>query len=384
MNIKKNFVSGLLMLGAVVTLGACGTQSQTTKATEETVDFNTLTCTGSMELKYATQFSVEEYGDYSMITIVDDGRFLLIPEGKEVPTNVPLDVTVLKQPIENAYLVSTSVMDLVCTIDALDNVRLSGTKCDEWYIPEAMSAMESGDILYAGKYSEPDYELIISEGCDLAIENTMISHNPEAKEKLEELNIPVIVEHSSYESHPLGRLEWIKLYGLLFDREEEATSFYDGELTEVEPIMEKDSNEKSVAFFYVTASGAVNVRKPNDYISQMIELAGGKYALSDVIVEEENALSTMNMQMEDFYANAKDADVLIYNSTIEGELYSVDELIGINPLFEDFKAVKEGNVYCTTSNFFQETTGTAKFIEDINNACLEVEGVSFYYLKPLE
>ena len=53
----------------------------------------------------------------------------------------------------------------------------------------------------------------------------MIYHNPEVKEKLEDLGIPVLVEMSSYESHPLGRLEWIRVYGLLTDREKEADEF---------------------------------------------------------------------------------------------------------------------------------------------------------------
>ncbi len=48
-----------------------------------------------------------------MITIVDDGRFLLIPEGMVVPQNIPEDATVLQQPLDKTYLVSTSVMDLV-------------------------------------------------------------------------------------------------------------------------------------------------------------------------------------------------------------------------------------------------------------------------------
>ena len=47
-----------------------------------------------MELNYATQYSVDEYGGYKMITIVDGGRFLLIPEGAAVPLNIPEDVTV--------------------------------------------------------------------------------------------------------------------------------------------------------------------------------------------------------------------------------------------------------------------------------------------------
>ena len=70
-------------------------------------------------------------------------------------------------------------------------------------------------MLYVGKYSAPDYETILSQGCNLAIESTMIYHSPEIQEKLETLGIPVLVERSSYESHPLGRMEWMKLYGCL-------------------------------------------------------------------------------------------------------------------------------------------------------------------------
>ncbi len=53
----------------------------------------------------------------------------------------------------------------------------------------------------------------------------MITHNPEVKEKLEELGIKVMIERSSYEKHPLGRLEWIKLFGVLFGREQQAKAF---------------------------------------------------------------------------------------------------------------------------------------------------------------
>lgn len=47
--------------------------------------------------------------------------------------------------------------------------------------------MEDGDIIYAGKYSAPDYEMILNENCGLAIENTMILHTPEVKEQMENL-----------------------------------------------------------------------------------------------------------------------------------------------------------------------------------------------------
>lgn len=136
----------------------------------------------------------------------------------------------LKQPLDHTYLVSSSVMDMIREIGALSDVRLTGVKESDWYIEEAASAMKSGSMLYAGKYNEPDYELILKEECNFALENTMIGHNPEVKEKLESLGIPVMVERSSYEEHPLGRLEWIRLYGLLYGKEQEADAFYEEQL----------------------------------------------------------------------------------------------------------------------------------------------------------
>ena len=101
-------------------------------------------------------------------------------------------------------------------------------------------------------------------------------------------------------------------------------------------------------------------------------MAGGDYVPENA-GEGENALSTMNMQMEDFYSGAKDADILIYNSTIAGEITSIEELTALNPLFEDFKAVKEGRVYCTERNLFQQTTGMADFVKDLSDIFNGVE-----------
>ena len=213
--------------------------------------------------------------------------------------------------------------------------------------------------------------------------DTMIGHNPQVKEKLESLGIPVMVERSSYMKNIRSEdWSWTPV-NMVFcmEREQEADAFYEEQLKKIEPIMEKEDTGRTVAFFYITANGAVNVRKPNDYIAQMIGLAGGTYVLNDRLSAEENALSTMNMQMEDFYAAAKDADILIYNSTIEGELYSVDELLAKSTLFSDFKAVKEGNVYCTGSNFFQESTGTCDFIEDLHKVLVDETDDNYRFLK---
>lgn len=320
----------------------------------------------SLELEYADQFAVDYYEDgYALITIVNGGQFLLVPEGKKAPEGLDEDISVIQAPVQNIYLVATSAMDLFCALDGLDSISLSGTNADGWYIDKAKQAMEDGSITFAGKYSAPDYELILSKNCDLAIESTMIYHQPEVQEKLEQFGIPVLVEHSSYESHPLGRTEWIKLYGVLLGKEDQAQKLFQEQVDKLKSVEDGENTGKTVAFFYINSMGAANVRKSNDYVSKMIELAGGEYIFHDP-AEDDNALSTMNMQMEEFYAKAKDADYIIYNSTIDGELNSIDELLSKSSLLADFKAVKDGNVWCTGQNLFQETMGLATMIEDIH------------------
>lgn len=390
----KKFAAVIAIIVVMIFACACADKENPSENVQAAVNYADLEKTGSMELKYAAQFSVDEYSDknshdYKLITIENSGKFLVVNENEQVPDNVPEDVTVLKQPLDNIYLVASACMDLICKVDGTSSVKFTGTKQKDWYVQYAVDAMESGNLTYAGKYSAPDYELLLNSGCDLAIENTMINHNPEVKEKLEELGIPVLVEMSSYESHPLGRLEWIKLFGVLLGKEDEAAGFFDAQVKEIEPILkavdtaDEKADAKSVAICAVTSNGSITVRKPNDYVSKMISLAGGKYALSDYVPEEENALSTMNMQMEDFYAAAKDADILIYNGTIEGELRSIEELTSKNELFADFKAVKDGQVYTTDSSFYQQTTGTCDFIKDLNQI-LQGNDTDYRFLTKLK
>ena len=345
-------------------------------------NWSELTPQSTTELKYAKQFTIEDYGNgLQLITIAQDRQYLLVPEGAQAPAGVPEEVTVLQQPIQNIYLTATAAMDLFRALNGLDAIRLSGTKESGWYLPEARQAMEAGDILYAGKYSAPDYELILAQQCGLAVESTMIYHNPEVKEQLESLGIPVLVDYSSYESDPLGRMEWIKLYGALLGKEEEAARIFDEEVAAVQPVLNQTNTGKTVAFFYITNTGTVNVRKSGDYIAQLIRMAGGVYVPDNQNGDEENALSTMNIDMESFYAAAHDADVLIYNSTIDGELASLDELLKKSELLADFKAVQNGNVWCTGKNMFQSSMSLGRMILEINAVLTQQapDGLTYLY-----
>ncbi len=347
---------------------------------------NVLQQEGNMEFKYAQNFNVDYYkGGYSIISVSDGTRYLVVPEGQDVPADLDKDITVLKQPINNIYLVATSSMCLFDALNSLDAIKFSGTKAEEWYIENARSAMEAGNIIYAGKYNIPDYELIMSGNCNLAIESTMINHTPEVKEKLKELGIPVITDQSSYETHPLGRTEWIKLYGLLMGKESEAKQIFDKQAGYIEELANKDKTDKTVAFFYISSSGNAIARKSGDYVTRMIELAGGNYIFGH-LGDPESATSTVTLEMEEFYATAKNADYIIYNSTIDGELSSVEELMGKNSLLKDFKAVQNNNVWCTGKNMFQETTHFGLMISDIHRMLTDNDNdlteLNFIYKLP--
>ena len=320
----------------------------------------------SLELQYAQQFSVDYYqGGYALVEIRETGTYLVVPPEADVPSGLDEGVTVLQQPLDRIYLAATSAMDLFRELDGLDAIRLSGTEAQGWYVEEARAAMEAGEILYAGKYSAPDYEKILAANCGLAIENTMIYHTPEVKEELESFCIPVLVERSSYESHPLGRMEWVKFCGILLGKTTEATACFQAQVDKLQQFADLPATGKTVAFFAITNSGGVTVRKPGDYVAKAIELAGGTYAFHDLKADE-NAQATTTLQMEAFYTGAKDADILIYNSTIEGELTTIDQLLDKSPLLADFQAVKAGNVWCTGKNLFQESLGLGDMMVDFH------------------
>lgn len=380
--------SGLMMAAVfllVSSVGACAgkgsTEQQSGIPVQQEIS-SMLEYEDRMELDYAKEFAIDEYKDgYRLISISDGSRFLVVPEGKEAPDDLESDIVVLNQPVDHIYLAATAVMDMITSIDALDAIRLSGTKSSGWYIEEAKEAMEEGSILYAGKYSAPDYERIVSEDCRLAIENTMINHAPEVREKLEKFGIPVFLDYSSYETHPLGRVEWVKLYGVLLGKEEQAERAFDGEEAAFEDAICGEPTGKTVAFFFITTNGAVNVRKSSDYIPKMIELAGGTYVF-DSLGDAQSRSSSVTMQMEEFYATAQDADYLIYNSSIDGEVGSIDELLGKSSLLGDFKAVQEGNVFCTTKNLYQESMSIGTLTKDIHSMLTGKTEMTYLYRLP--
>ena len=337
-----------------------------------------LTYDHSMELSYAENFAVDYYeGGYKLLTTRLNGdRILLVPKHQQAPKDAealvspsaegePGKLIVLQEPVKNLYLVASSVMDMFAQLDSMDAISMCGLKEEDWYIPAAKQAMKDGTLLYAGKYSQPDYELLLSQNCSMAIENSMIYHTPEVMEKLDEFGIPTLVEYSSYEEHPLGRVEWVRFFGALLNQEEKADQLFEKQKEALKRVEAEESTGKTVAFFYITSNGLVQVRQSTDYIPKMIELAGGKYVFEN-LGDPDSRRSTVNLQLEDFYDGAQDADFLVYNTTIDRQVQTLEDLLKKCSLLKDFKAVKNHQVWCTTEDMYQQSMSAGNLIEDFH------------------
>lgn len=337
-----------------------------------------LTYDHSMELSYAENFAVDYYeGGYKLLTTRLNGdRILIVPKHQQAPEDAealvspsaegePGKLIVLQEPVKNLYLVASSVMDMFAQLDSMDAISMCGLKEEDWYIPAAKQAMKDGTLLYAGKYSQPDYELLLSQNCSMAIENSMIYHTPEVMEKLDEFGIPTLVEYSSYEEHPLGRVEWVRFFGALLDQEEKADQLFEKQKEALKRVEAEESTGKTVAFFYITSNGLVQVRQSTDYIPKMIELAGGKYVFEN-LGDPDSRRSTVNLQLEDFYDGAQDADFLVYNTTIDRQVQTLEDLLKKCSLLKDFKAVKNHQVWCTAEDMYQQSMSAGNLIGDFH------------------
>ena len=339
---------------------------------------------------YADCYAIHRYkDDYAVISVYDGRNYLIVPEGKDLSKDTlktvkkglgdGRSITVIKKPVDKIYLAASSAMCQFDSIDSVDKIALSGIERDNWYIDAAKKSMDDGKLEYGGKYSAPDYEKIVNNDIDLAIESTMILHTPKVMEKLEKLGVPVFVDRSSYESDPLGRCEWIRVYGLICDKEDEGKRAYDEQVELAKTFESSDVSGKKIAFFSINSKHLVYTRSGDDYFSKMVEKAGGEY-LAPKDVDSKGHSSYLSVSMEAFYDYAKDADILIYNSTIEDCPGSLSDLKAEDAIFADFKAVKSGDVWYTDKSLYQFTDRTGNIIKDLNDIVAKAsEDTEFFH-----
>ena len=261
---------------------------------------------------------------------------------------------------------------------ALDKVPMT-TSDTTWRIEEIKNAIASGQVQEVGKYNTPDYEKILMIGAEkkvtLAVFSTMIDYEPEVDEMLgNSCGLRIMRDQSSSEGHPLARTEWIKIYGEIFGMREQSDAVFNEQVNILNETLEKigelaEADRKSVLIFYTTSSKETYyVRNAADYVTELVNLAGGKQ------VSEIGAGKSGNTKMdqETFAATCSQADYVLYNWTsgasgVEDETLQglIDARLG--NWFKEFKAYKDGNVWRTSNDFYQKMDKMGEMVMDIYN-----------------
>ncbi len=174
-------------------------------------------------------------------------KYLIVPEDEEVPTGIEKDMIVIQLPAEKLYAAADSAIDSLEDLDSLDlitAVAVEEEDCGNKTIAEAMGEEE---IIYGGQAEKPAFKKLVKAKTDLALmPETLLPGNPEEDDKdrdeedLEEeledfesltekfalLGIPVVFDRSADEDSEIAEAEWIKVYGVLTDKQEAAEKIF--------------------------------------------------------------------------------------------------------------------------------------------------------------
>ena len=153
MILKRNNITFFLLTAGLLILNGCSSPDSSYKEKEKNNEKETLQYESSMETDYAKGFKVDYYKDGYKVLSVNEAKasYICIPEGRAVPDDIDKDMVVIKYPLNDIYMVSTGVMDMFAGLDALDLIKFSSKKTDEWFVDKAREEMEKGNIVYAGK-----------------------------------------------------------------------------------------------------------------------------------------------------------------------------------------------------------------------------------------
>lgn len=237
-------------------------------------------------VRYAGGFTIRRFAEYTAVEIHDPWdstrilqRYLLIDRNRPQPSGLPKG-TVVKVPARKV-VVYTSVHAAI--LDQLGVIGQVIGVCEPRYMdtPAIREGVASGRITDLGEATAPDIEKMIEVGAELIIASPFqnSSYGP-----VEKIGIPIFEGADYMESLPLGRTEWVRLYGLLFGKEELADSIF--RVTEQRYLELKarvaDVDHRPTILTEKKYGSSWFLPAGDSYMAHLFEDAGGQYLFRDL------------------------------------------------------------------------------------------------------
>ena len=356
---KKSFLLSANIVTLVLLLSACGGGSRTSSHSETPVD--------TVKFSYAENIRILKFKDYTKVelrnpwdTLKTLHTYILTDRNRDKNRNRDRDNTntgnmpegtVVRTPLTSAIVYSSVHNSLLAETGAIESI--AGV-CDIQYIkhPQIKAMYEKGSIADCGSSMSPDIEKIIDLNADAVLLSPF--ENSGGYGRIESIGIPIIECADYMETSPLGRAEWMKFYGLLTGKEEEADSLFRKIEQEYLTLkqMTKDVPHRPTVITELKYSSAWYVPGGRSTMARMIDDAGADYIFS--YTKESGSVP---MSFETVLDKGQKADFwLIKYNQKQDKTYS--ELKNDYSPYTNFDAWKNKRIFgCNTSyaNFYEET-----------------------------
>ena len=317
-----------------VLLAGCG--SKTSKGSDGQTDSQSNgQAQETVEVKYATGFSVRDSAGIRLVNVGKKERFALVPSDE---TAVPEGYTRVKVPVSRAIVMTMLQLSNFTALDAHDVVKgITGTK--NLFNADILQRVKDGRIVKIGMEGNFDTEMVLAANPDVIFISPSKRGGYDA---IKETGIQLIPHLGYQELDPLGQAEWVKFVGLFIGKVHEANELFGGIEERYNALKTKAAvvTEHPTVFSGEMHYGTWHAVGGKNYLAQIFRDAGAKYVIADEETGGEN------LEFERMYALAANADYWRILNSFPGD-FSYEALKASEPRNELFKAFKEKKViYC--------------------------------------
>ena len=291
----------------------------------------------TVEVKYATGFTVRDSADVRLLTVGKNDRFALVGSNDVA---VPEDYVKVWVPIDRTICMTALQLSNFTALNAHDVVRgITGTK--NLFNEDILQRVKDGRIVKIGMEGEFDTELVIAANPDVIFISPSKRGGYDA---IKETGITLVPHLGYQELDPLGQAEWIKFVGLFIGKEHEANEVFESIEQRYNDLKMKvgqlAQSELPTVFSGEMHYGNWHAVGGKNYLAQIFRDAGAAYVIDD------DETSGENLEFEKMYALAANADYWRILNSFPDE-FSYEALKASEPRNELFKAFRERKViYC--------------------------------------
>jgi len=201
--------------------------------------------------------------------------------------------------------------------------------------------VEQGFIKEIGKENLLNTEVLLNLQPDLVLGYSVSAAN-KSLEIIKKSGIPVIYNGDWLEETPLGRAEWIRFFGVLYDKQKMADSIFktiETAYLEVKQLALKTSEKPTILSGAVMSKDIWNLPAGESFVAQFLADAN-----LDYLWKNSKGKGSLSLSFESVFERAKEADFWI----APGYFSSKIEMLEHNKLYAEFKAFKKDNIYTST------------------------------------